>query len=98
MMVHLWSGKHKLIFAKFLYKLADEAALHAAWGRKGSSGLKPCLKCENVFNKKNAREFLDTDRSGWAVDDCCFAIERLVPSTKEKTLKSKQGCTRPKHI
>ena len=86
MMVHLWSGEHKLIFAKFLYKLADEAALHAVWGCKGSSGLKPCLKCENVFNKKTVRGIVEADRSGWSVDDCCFDVSRLVPTTKQSIL------------
>jgi len=81
--LHLFSGERKIIFIKFLYKLADEAALHAVWGCKGSSGLKPCLKCENVFNKHNARSVLEADTTGYAIDETCFDVERLVPARKD---------------
>ena len=85
--LQLYSGKRVRLFVKFLYKLADEAALHIAWGCKGSGGLKPCLRCQNVFNSKNARHVIETCLGGWAVDDTCFEPEKFVPSTRASTLQ-----------
>ena len=38
------------IFGAFKCKLGDEAALHAVWMCKGSSGLKICVECANIMD------------------------------------------------
>ena len=43
------SGSELLFFDRVLL-LADHEGLRAATGCKGSSGMKPCLKCANVMN------------------------------------------------
>ena len=47
------------------YVLADESALHALFASKGSSGLKPCYFCLNIYNKLTAREVVERDTSVW---------------------------------
>ena len=43
-------GTTAIPFADVRFSTADEAALHAMYGCKVSSGLKPCLCCINVYN------------------------------------------------
>jgi hypothetical protein len=85
------NGVHVRLFVELRYKVADEAALHFAWGSKGSSGLKPCFKCENMFNSKyatgpNSRLIIESDTSNWAVTDKCIDPSRFVTTTKEAIL------------
>ncbi|CAJ1401538.1 unnamed protein product [Effrenium voratum] len=44
------SGSAELLFFDRVLLLADHEGLRAATGCKGSSGMKPCLKCANVMN------------------------------------------------
>ena len=46
--------------------IADEAALHAAYCCKGSSGLKCCMLCANIFNFKIRNEIVEQDLSSLA--------------------------------
>lgn len=57
--------------------VADEAALHAMYACKGSSGLRPCLLCKNVFNRRNQREVLQHDTTGVAVTHDCTEWDAL---------------------
>ena len=89
--VQLCNGPRIRLFIKLRYMVADEAALHYSWGCKGSSGLKPCLKCDNVFNSKyatgpNSRNIIDSDHSNWAVTDKCLDTSKFVRSSKETIL------------
>ena len=61
--------------------LADEAALHAAFCCKGSSGLKPCLLCQNIFNDKSTRNIVAGDASNFAQSHSCTEYSKLVLHT-----------------
>eukprot|EP00971_Amphidinium_carterae_P262428 5205531-Amphidinium_carterae.1 len=71
--VKLPDGSGLRLFLKFGMKLADESALHSAFGCKGSSGLKPCLLCQNIFNAKNERHLTFTSES-WMQSHTCAQI------------------------
>ena len=49
---YIWGDT--LIYTTMLYFLADEAALKMASDAKGSSGFKPCIKCNNCVARGNA--------------------------------------------
>ncbi len=51
--------------------IADEAALRAVFCCKGSSGLKPCLLCQNIFNFKEGRGIVELDPTGFAQHHTC---------------------------
>ena len=51
-LVELHGGRMLQIWARLECVLADEAALHAIMGCKGSGGLRCCLLCSNVFNTR----------------------------------------------
>ena len=70
-------GTLTILFAELSMILADEAALHAIYGCKGSSGLKPCLICTHTFNQKNARRIVERDASGTAVDHACASAGKF---------------------
>ena len=53
------------IYLDIGYVLADEAALHAFYGSKGSSGLKICYFCLNIYNRNTARRIVERDASGF---------------------------------
>ena len=61
--------------------LADEAALHMAFDCKGSSGLKPCFLCANIFNKDedSARKPVASDATGWSQYISCSQYAQLSP-------------------
>ncbi len=61
--------------------IADEAALHATYCCKGSSGLKPCLLCQNVFNCNTSRGIVENDATGFAQGHDCTEYEKLVLHT-----------------
>eukprot|EP00971_Amphidinium_carterae_P325170 6455300-Amphidinium_carterae.2 len=75
--VKFHDGATQLIFMAFGIKIADEAALHAAFGCKGSGGLKPCMLCQNVFNCKTERPIAFGD--GWAQKHSCTCLGKEVP-------------------
>ena len=69
-------GTRATIFADLYLILADEAALHAIYGCKGSSGLKPCLLCTNVFDAKKPRGIVSRDPTGRSVDHTCASVKK----------------------
>ena len=44
------------IRCKDILIIADEAALKATWSNKGASGLRPCLRCQNVLRTDGSIE------------------------------------------
>ena len=70
MEVSLMDGSHHRLFFRIGAMLADEAALHAMLSCKGSSGLKVCCLCKNVFNKLESRHIVAGARGG-AVHHTC---------------------------
>lgn len=71
------------IFLSLGMLIADEAALHAALACKGSSGLKPCMLCGNVFNRRSVRQILENDKSGMAVLHDCDDMNKCMRHTME---------------
>ena len=61
--------------------IADEAALHMMFMCKGSSGLKPCMLCANVFNASDERDVLKHDSTGLAVNHTCSDFGKIVQHT-----------------
>ena len=70
-------GMRATIFADIHLILADEAALHAIYCCKGSSGLKPCLLCTNVFDAKKPRGIVSRDPTGRSVDHTCASAKQF---------------------
>ena len=70
-------GTRATIFADLYLILADKAALHAIYGCKGSSGLKPCLLCTNVYDAKNPRGIVSRDPTGRSVDHTCASVNKF---------------------
>ena len=61
--------------------VADEAALHGLLSCKGSSGLKCCCMCANIFNWKIDRGCIARDRSGTARYHTTHDFDSLVLHT-----------------
>eukprot|EP00971_Amphidinium_carterae_P239319 4751070-Amphidinium_carterae.1 len=74
--IHLMlpDGTALRVFVKFAIKLADEGALHQAFGCKGASGLKPCMLCNNIFNSKTGRDIEFADET-WAQSHTSCLLE-----------------------
>ena len=73
-------------------RVADELAVHLLYGGKGSSGIRPCLLCANVFDGKEVRGIVATDQTGLAVHHAEPDSTKLVPiqkppATKRSTLR-----------
>ena len=65
--LEFFDGSVGSIVADVGYVIADAEALHSIYGCKGTSGLKPCLCCINVYNKHTSRDVVDRDKSGESV-------------------------------
>jgi len=76
----LEGGMFVHVFLELDIIIADEAALHGFYVCKGSSGLKCCMLCQNVFNSKDTRGIVDG--AGWAVSHDCHQTEKLVLHTR----------------
>ena len=81
--LQLHSGEPAQIWVGLGPMVADEAALHFYYSCKGAGGLKPCILCANVFNRRYRMEGIQRiDATKWA----CFHDEadpaRLVLHTK----------------
>ena len=63
--------------------LADEAALHSTFSCKGSSGLKPCFLCQNIFSSEFGADIVATDTTGFAKLHTCTDASQLVLHTPE---------------
>jgi hypothetical protein len=50
-----------VLFSKFGFNVADEAALKQMWGFKGASGTRPCLFCKSVVDPRGNLEAFDPD-------------------------------------
>ena len=74
----LHDGTEVHVFFELAMLLADEAALHEIYGCKGSSGLKPCCLCQNIFSERNVRGVVASDASGWAQSHTCTNPEKFV--------------------
>ena len=74
----LSAGESLHIYASLGMVIADEAALHLMFMCKGSSGLKPCMLCANVFNKNDERGVLEHDRTRLAVNHTCSDLDKIV--------------------
>ena len=85
--VKLNQGDFAHITAALGIIIADEAALHLMYMCKGSSGLKPCMLCANVFNRNDERDVLEHDRTGIAQYHTCSDFSKLVMHTNS-TIKS----------
>lgn len=69
-------GTSTTLFLKFGVTLADEGALHMIYESKGSSGLKCCAACSNVYDAHNQREIVESDDPGGPVlHTCCRAAK-----------------------
>ena len=62
-------------------RVADEAAVHVLYGCKGQAGIKPCLLCANVFDRKEVRGIVDADSTGISVHHTEHDCTKLVPMT-----------------
>ena len=71
------------VFVKLGVVLADEAALHAFYACKGSGGLKPCMMCVNVFNRKIRPGIISSDTTGFAQTHTCHESSKLQLHTSE---------------
>ena len=60
--LHIWAALGGL--------LADEAAIHAAYGNKGASGFRPCILCKNVVLARTTRprQPADVPHTCWDVN------------------------------
>ena len=80
--VKLADGTEHHLFLKIEIILADEAALHAVYANKGSSGLKPCILCQNIFNYNTARDIVGRDGTGFSQHHVCSDSRKLVLHTR----------------
>ncbi|CAK0873496.1 unnamed protein product, partial [Prorocentrum cordatum] len=64
-----------------LCRIAAEDAIHRLIGMKGSSGIKPCFTCRNVFLKGEVRDIVASDATGVAVHHSEPDASRLQPMT-----------------
>ena len=62
--VEFVGGASATNFGDVLFSVAHESDLRAMYGCKGSSGLKPCCCCTNVFNANTTGRIVETDRIG----------------------------------
>ena len=76
-MLQLFGGEVIRVFGKLRIVVADESALHTVFNCKGSSGLKNCLLCLNVFNRLTTRRVVESDASGTAVYHDCHDYNQL---------------------
>ena len=88
--VEFVDGASATIFADVLFSIADEAALHAMYGCKGSSGVKICCCCTNVFNANTPRRIVEADRSGQSVYHHCTdptKFKRITPAVLDAIVR-----------
>ena len=62
-------------------QIADECAIHSLYNCKGSSGIKPCLLCNNVFAAREVRNIVEADVSGKSVHHTEHDLSKLKPVT-----------------
>ena len=80
----LASGQHICVWMDMGPVIADESAQHVMYGAKGAGGVKPCLLCCNVFNRRlRAEAIADADTGGWAVSHTEHDPSKFVLHTKD---------------
>ena len=72
-----------LIFCDISFVIGDEAALHYMFACKGSSGLKPCMICYNVWNRQYAQDIVKSDRTRTSVYHTEEEIDRCKVATAD---------------
>ena len=70
-----------VLFAKFGFNLADEAALKAVWCFKGASGTRCCAFCKNIVLPRSSLETFDT--TGYLQSVRCTDTALLDPATDD---------------
>ena len=81
MSVMLYPGESHIIFADVDVVIADAEAFHSMYGCKGTSGLKPCLCCLNVYNRRTARDVIGRGRLMSHVYHTCSDPDKFRPTT-----------------
>ena len=81
--VKLPNGECVLIFCDISFVIGDEAALHYMFACKGSSGLKPCMICYNVWNRQYAQDIVKADRTRTSVYHTEEEIDRCKVATAD---------------
>ena len=84
--VHSPDATSLIVFGELDCAVADEAALHFMYDCKGSSGLKPCMLCTNVFNQKSPRPVVRLDPTNVSVDHTCTDPSLFVSATEDVML------------
>ena len=80
----LASGRRICIWLDMGPVIADESAQHVLYGAKGAAGLKPCLLCCNVFNRRfRADTIADADTGGWSVQHTEHDASKFVLQTED---------------
>ena len=93
----LFTGETKHIWMDLSVVVADEGALHALYGSKGASGIKPCMKCANIFNFKTVRSPVERDTTGTALYHTTHEFDKLIlhtPATIDATIAKLQASRR----
>ena len=75
-------GRPLTVYLSLDIVVADEAALHGLYTCKGSSGLKPCMLCQNIFNTQINRHIVESDVSGWSQYHDCTDTGKLELHTR----------------
>ena len=79
----LQDGSRQHVWMSLAAFLADEAAIHAGLCCKGSSGLKPCVLCANIFNFNIRRDIVARDATGVAQHHVIHDVSKLKLHTKD---------------
>ena len=79
--VMLHSGESHIVFADVGVVIADAEAIHSMYGCKGTAGLKPCLCCLNVYNRRTARDVMRPGKLMTPVYHTCSDPHKFRPTT-----------------
>ena len=81
MTLDLHGGSAIRLFLPFGVCIADEAALHMVFMCKGSGGLKPCMRCQNISNERTSRDCVERGMTGFCQYHTCSDPTKLVLHT-----------------
>ena len=101
LVLDLGGDQRRVVKFKIISTLADYAALQGMWSAKGASGIRPCLKCQNVVAKtsdldKHANDdgylvtiaCCDASKFDELNDDGCYAVASALKHTALHSSKS----------
>ena len=80
-MVEFTDGSATTLFMRIGIIVSDEAAIHHMFNCKGSSGLKCCCLCSNVYNKNETRGIIERDPT--AVHHTCTDWSKVQLTTPD---------------